>query len=147
MEDPISGDAAKGREVGFSAFGAGESDEREGKGKAHEKIGVLEVDGLGASGDDEVFSDFHREVDKGEGEKVAESAGEKADAGDNDGVETESGAGASTDTYDHARTHAMVPFDGGLGSSASAGERTIEGDITKNTALNSHPVAGLFRKD
>ncbi|PVH75871.1 hypothetical protein DL98DRAFT_536170 [Cadophora sp. DSE1049] len=150
IEDPTGGDAAgnasmgmgMGREAGFSAFGAGDF-KAEGKGKGKENIDVLELGDPRASDEDEdeLFKDFHQEAAKGKGAEVTEPVGEKADVGAGSGI----GSGCGTDAVDHARTHAMVPFDGGSGS--SSGGRTIEGDITKNTALNSHPVAGLFRKD
>ncbi|KAK0100585.1 hypothetical protein ONS95_007043 [Cadophora gregata] len=75
------------------------------------------------------------------------------------------GAGTRTIDFAHPR-QTMVPFTGGKGAEedsdavagstdgdfgavvygSAGGGRTIEGEITKNTALNSHPVAGLFRE-
>lgn len=158
-EDTTSGNAAgngaMGREVGFSAFGDGRvsndggietNREGDGKGKGKEKVGVLELHGEDEHGD-ELFKDFGggdtKDKEKGNGiEKVGVDA-EKSAPGAVSG--SASGPGSGTDTADLAHTHTMVPFDGG--ESSGSGGRSIEGDITKNTALNSHPVAGLFRKD
>ncbi|KAG4421553.1 hypothetical protein IFR04_005280 [Cadophora malorum] len=158
IEDPTgggaAGNAATGREAGVSAFGdggdlsheggVGAIGEVEGKGKGKEKIGVLELHGENEHGD-ELFKDFHEEEakDSNKGNGIQKVGFDAEDSGT--GAVAGSASGTGTDTVDFARTHAMVPFDGGEGS--SSGGRGIEGDITKNTALNSHPVAGLFRKD
>ena len=156
------GNDAMGREVRFSAFGDGgnggvvgngnggeeggvETNEKA-KGKGKEKVGVLELHGEDEHGD-ALFKDFGggeaKDEEKGNGtEKVSVDAENSAPGAISGSA---SGTGSGTDTADLTHTHTMAPSDGG--ESSGSGGRSIEGDITKNTALNSHPVAGLFRKD
>ncbi|KAL2072923.1 hypothetical protein VTL71DRAFT_10247 [Oculimacula yallundae] len=127
-----------GREVGFSAFGNGKEHEVGGdrgnkvvSGKENEaQVEVVEI------------STPHP------GTPVKHNA--EADADEKTGWLSEpagttavSGTGSGYDGS-HARTHGHVPYDGGDSGNA-VGHGGIQGEVGAHTALNSHPVAGLFR--
>lgn len=121
-------DGEGGKEVGFNAFGkenVGLSKD-EAESKPDVNMGPSEWNAAKIPGPYGNVPAVEKDI------KHVETAQEASGSG--------SGSGVGTDAKAETRTTANVPTDG-----EDIGEGGLTGEIGPHTALNSHPVSGLFR--